>query len=161
MNKILLLSAAAVLAGTAGAHATTSQYSFQFGTSGGGSYCDGGIVNEYGIFWSWQHTNNDCYGGTSYGLGLLGKVKGYGKIAVMSDNVFGNSDFVISVGLPAKIKDGNTWYMFCAFSGTSSFECNSGPLINVNKLAKTPPKSKRSLVASVKALMELHKAKKD
>ena len=47
MNKYLLLSAAAALASTA-ANAGTAVGSFTFGTSGGGSYCDGGTVYSSG-----------------------------------------------------------------------------------------------------------------
>ena len=89
MNKYLMLTAAAVLAGTASANART--YSFTFGTANGGVYCDGGTVytgRDRGIYsgavWSWQHTNNNCAGGVSNGQGILGKTAGLGKIADMS-----------------------------------------------------------------------------
>jgi hypothetical protein len=158
MNKYLLMSAAAVLATAAGSTGASAQ-SFQFGTAYGGSYCDGGTVTANGVVWAWAHTNNDCYGSTSYGQGLQGKVKGMGKLADMSDGIFGNSAFTINFVLPAKLKNGAPWSLWCQFSGTSSFECNSGPLINVGA-AKVHPASKKSTITNVKALIQQHKASK-
>jgi hypothetical protein len=155
MNKYLMLSAAAVVASATGANAGT--HSFTFGTAGGGSYCDGGTATTNGIVWAWQHTNNNCYGGVSTGQGLLGKVKGMGKIADMSDNYFGNyKSIALNYTLPKKIASGNQWTLWVEFSGVSSFLGNSGVLVN----ATAAKKSHTSTVAKLKTMIKAHQAAK-
>jgi hypothetical protein len=141
MNKYLMLSAAAVLAST-GANAS-GVHSFQFGTAYGGSYCDGGTAYtgvdggaNSGAVRAWIHTNNNCASGTSQGIGLLGKIAGLGKTSVMSDTLYGKNyaDFTVqlSFALPKKFKAGQPWTLWVGFSGTTNFEGNHGPLINVS-----------------------------
>jgi hypothetical protein len=151
MNKYLMLSAAAVVASATGASADT--HTFQFGTAGGGSYCDGGTVTNNGVVWAWQHTNNNCYSGVSTGQGLLGKVEGFGKVANMSDNYFGAATSIaLNYTLPKKIKAGNTWYLWVEFSGTSSFLGNSGVLINTTAAKK----GGANTVAKLKSMIKAH-----
>jgi len=164
MNKYLMMSAAAVLAGTASTAANAS-HSFTFGTAYGGSYCDGGTVLQQTSIWSWAHTNNNCAGGTSYGIGVLGKAAavvypptatGF-KAAVMSDVYFCQNDglcsWAISYALPKKIKTGQPWVLFIKFSGTSAFLGNYGLLTN----ASPGHKSKVSTVTKMKELIAVHR----
>jgi hypothetical protein len=156
MNKYLMLSAAAVMASTT-ANAGTFVHSFTFGTSGGGAYCDGGNVYSSGTnIWAWQHTNNNCSGGVSYGQGLVGKNSVTGKSADMSDGLYGNSAFTLNYVLPAKLKNGKPWSLWCQFSGTTSFNCNSGVLTSV----VAGHKGNKSTSSGLKALLQLHKSAK-
>jgi hypothetical protein len=153
MNKYLMLSAAAVVASATGANAGT--HSFQFGTAGGGSYCDGGTVTSNGVVWAWQHTNNNCASGVSTGQGLVGKVVPYGKIANMSDNYFGSAKSIaLNYSLPKKIKAGNTWLLWIEFSGVSSFLGNSGVLINTTAAKK----GGQSTTSKLKTMIQAHKS---
>ncbi len=155
MNKYLMLSAAAVMASTT-ANAGTFVHSFTFGTSGGGAYCDGGNVYSSGTnIWAWQHTNNNCSGGVSYGQGLVGKNTVTGKSADMSDGLYGNSAFTLNYVLPSKLKNGKPWSLWCQFSGTTSFNCNSGVLTSV-----AGHKGNKSTSSGLKALIQLHKSAK-
>jgi len=132
-----MMSAAAVLATTGGsvaANAGSGSASFAFGTAGGGAYCDGGIATYNGVVYSWIHNLETGCGESfdSYGQGLLGKVKGYGTLADMSDNylsVFGIYTEYLSYTLPAKAKVGKDWTLWVGLSGVSSFEGNSGVLL--------------------------------
>jgi hypothetical protein len=133
MNKYLLMSAAVVLAGTGTANAGV--HSFTFATSGGGSYCDGGTITT-GLaghhLAAWIHTNNNCASGTSQGAGLLMKVKGLGKVYVLSDNYLAKDDGIDNEYLTYAINKKLTqWTLWIGFSGTSNFEGNSGTLNNV------------------------------
>jgi len=159
MNKYFLLSAAAALASTA-AHAGTAVGTFGFGTPSGGSYCDSGAAYTSGSsVWSWQHLNADCYGFTSYGVGLSGKDKAAGKGVTMSDNFFaadyGIASEYVSFHLPKKIKNGATWEVWLGLSGTTAFLANEGPLINVGQNHKSA--SHKSIAKSLKSLIALHK----
>lgn len=160
MNKYLMMSAAAVLASVAGAQAGTPKYSFQFGDANGASYCDGGTVYSSGAnIWAWQHTNNDCQGGVSYGQGLVGKNSVTGKSADMSDNIYGSSGLTLNVVLPAKLKTGAPYSIWCQYSGTTSFECNSGTLANVANGAKyRTRRGGRSATAALKTLIQAHRS---
>ena len=157
MNKYLMMSAAAVLATTAGANAGTLLHSFTFGTPSGGSYCDGGSVYSSGAsIWAWQHTNNNCAGGVSTGQGLVGKLTALGYAAGdMSDNYYGNyKSIALNYTIPAKLKKG--WTGWIEFSGTTSFEFNSGGFKNV-----TPGhKGSKSTTAALKTLIAAHRAGK-
>jgi hypothetical protein len=157
MNKYLMLSAAAVLA-TTGASAGTFQHSFTFGTSGGGAYCDGGSVYTSGsTVWSWQHTNNNCASGVSYGQGHLSKNGTLGKAADMSDNYFGKNYGIFSeylnYTLPKKLANGKPWTLWVGINGTTSFEGNAGVLTNV-----AARKGAKSTTAGLKQLIAVHKA---
>ncbi|MGH6888562.1 MAG: hypothetical protein ACREHF_05120 [Rhizomicrobium sp.] len=136
MNKYLLMSAAAVLASTGAATAGT--HSWTFGTAGGGSYCDGGTATtglSSGVADAWIHTNDECASLTSQGAGLLGKVKGLGKVYGNSDNYLAKFDSIyteqLEYTLPHKIKQGGQWTLWIGLSGYTSFEGNSGVLNNV------------------------------
>ena len=161
MNKYLMMSAAAVLASTAGANASGTPHSFVFATAGGSSYCDGGTVYTgvdggafSGTVRAWQHTNNNCSGGVSTGQGLLGKALAIGKASDMSDNYFGNyKSIALNYTLPKKIKNGQPWTLWVEFSGTTSFEGNSGVLVNTNP----GHKGAKSTVANLKTLITAHR----
>ena len=162
MNKYLMLSAAAFLAST-GAHAGTLLYSFQFGTAGGGSYCDGGTVYSNGLpIMSWQHTNNNCSGGVSYGMGSAAKFAGLkGKYALMSDSYFAQSYGIFSeyLGylLPEKLKCSKSiWELWVGLSGTTAFEVNSGPLHCVDTPARKG--NGKSTAVGLKEFIAVHKA---
>jgi hypothetical protein len=159
MNKYLMLSAAAVFAAT-GANAGTFQHSFQFGTSGGTSYCDGGSVYTSGSsVWAWQHTNADCAGATTEGQGLLGKLNATGKSADMSDTYLGQLYGIFSEQLgyvlPKKLANGKPWELYIGLNGTTSFLGNSGVLVNVNGAQH---KGGKSTAAGLKQLISVHKA---
>ena len=143
MNKALMLSAAAVLAGTGAASAGT--YSFQFGSS----YCDGGTVyTGYGAgnLEVWTHTNSNCNGGTSMGGGALARSAAWtGKQYNDSDNNlaknYGTYEYSFSYVLPKKIGSAKPWALFCYYDFAtfhSAFECNSGILINVARGVRKP-----------------------
>lgn len=162
MNKYLMLTATALLAAP-NANAGTLLYSFQFGMASGGSYCDGGTVYSNGLpVMSWQHTNNNCSGGVSYGTGSAAKFPGLkGKYALMSDSFFGQEYGIfseyLSVLLPEKLKNGKgIWETWIGLNGTTAFEVNSGPLIEV--AAAGHKKSGKSITAGLKELIAVHKA---
>jgi hypothetical protein len=163
MNKYLMLTAAAVLAGTASANAGT--HSFTFATAGGTPYCDGGTVytgRDGGIYsgavWSWQHTNNNCASGVSTGQGILGKTTGFGKVADMSDNFeaqnYGIYSEVLNYTLPKKLKPGQPWTSWIELGGSTSFEGNSGVLAN----PMPGHEGTQSTLASAKSLIQAHRA---
>jgi len=157
MNKYLMMSAAAVLAST-GANAGT--HSFQFGTAGGGSYCDGGTAVTGGGIAAWQHTNNNCASGVSTGQGLLGKMVALGSKGYdMSDNYYGSAKSIaLNYTLPKKIKNGGQWTLWVEFSGVSSFLGNSGVLINTTPGRHgVTTKSKKGTATNVKQLIQAHK----
>jgi len=164
MNKYLMMSAAALLAttGATGANAGTSVGSFQFGTAGGGSYCDGGhaYTNGAGLR-AWQHLNNNCASGVSVGQGQLTKLPATlgGKGSDMSDPLFcqnyGQCNTYINYQLPKKIKNGAPWTLTIGFSGTTSFFGNSGVLINTGPAHKN--KGTTSTVKNLKQLIQVHR----
>ena len=140
MNKYLMLSATAVLASGASAYAGT--HTFTFGSSKGGSYCDGGqVTTAIGgdkVIRAWIHENHNCEGSTSIGQGLVSKSKekGLKNASDMSDNGFGKNYGIFSEAenytLPGKIASGQTWTEWLTINGTTSFETNSGPLLNID-----------------------------
>jgi len=166
MNKYLMMSAAAVLAGTASTAANAVRHSFAFATNyGGGSYCDGGIVYQNGSIWSWAHTDNNCGGGISYGLGVPGKAAACTypptgaefKCAVMSDTYLCQNDglcsYTLSYALPKKIKNGEPWLVFVKLGGTTAFLANWGLILNVTPRAK----GKISTISKLKELLAVHR----
>jgi len=168
MNEYLMMSAAAVLAGTASGAANAATHSFTFASAYGNPYCDGGTVYETGTnstLWTWAHTNNNCAGGVSYGFGVRGKSPaciypptGIEFIcAVMSDPYFCQNDglcsWSISYALPKKIKTGQPYLLFIKFSGTSSFPGGYGVLVN----AMPNHKAKNSTISRMKELIALHR----
>lgn len=138
MNKYLMITAAALLAGGTGAHAGT--HSFVFGTANGGSTCtsftvttglDGGIDHNG----AWAIVYHSCNGGSNFGQGLVEYgVKHLGDVADMSDTILGQAYGVysqqLSVALPRKLKAGKPWSLWLGIDGISSFEMNSGVLLN-------------------------------
>ena len=138
MNRHLILSAATLLAGTAAATAAT--YTFTFATSSGTPYCDGGILytqNNSVRTAAWEHTNNNCYNGTSEGYGILTKPKGLGKVYWLSDSSYGKNYGIyseqINYTVPAKPKNGGQWTLWIGLDGVTVFEGNSGALVDVTK----------------------------
>lgn len=160
-----MLSAVAVLAGTGAASAGT--HSFGFATVGGFSYCDGGTAYtgyDSGNLETWVHTNNNCYGASSTGGGVLAGNKNVFSIKSSnnSDNLeaknYGSYDFSFTFALPKKLKNGEPWELFCDenFSSFhSAFECNSGVLRNATAGAhKVATHSHTSTVSKVLAAMK-------
>jgi hypothetical protein len=161
MNKYLLMSAAAVLASTGAATAGT--HSFTFGTTYGGSYCDGGTATTglSGGADAWIHTNNNCASGTSQGAGVLGKTS-IGKIYANSDNYLAKNDGIyneyLSYTLPKRIKSGKQWTLWIGLSGYTNFEGNSGVLNNVTAGAHgIKSHGTTSTAAKVKQLVAAHR----
>jgi hypothetical protein len=156
VNKYLMLTAAALLATSAGARAGT--HSFAFGTSGG-NYCtsftvttglDGGLDHN-GV---WAIVYDSCNGGpNNYGQGLVADVKGMGQVADMSDTVFGQNYGIfseqISFVLPKKLKAGKPWSLWVGFDGVSSYEADSGVLVNPGEAAR----SSKSTLDAVRQLI--------
>jgi hypothetical protein len=143
MNKYLMLTAAALLANSSNAQAGT--HSFAFGTSGGG-FCtsftvttglDGGF-DKNGV---WAIVYNSCGSGIYYGQGLVADVKGMGEVADMSDTIaggnYGNFSEQINFVLPKKLKAGKPWSLWIGLDGISSFEANSGVLVNTGAAHRT------------------------
>jgi hypothetical protein len=171
MNKYLMLSAAAVLAGTACAAAKTYCYTLGFGTAGGGSYCDSGMISWntstafHGAVRSWKHLNNNCAGATSDGFGILGKTKGLGDYVTVSDDFYAKNYGIYSeqlaYSLPAKIKDGAKFLMWIAIDG-SAFVANTGTLENVGTCqdGRAIGHGRTSTVAGVKALIAARRGRK-
>jgi hypothetical protein len=162
MNKYLMLSAAAALAAT-GANAGTFQHSFTFGTNSGGAYCDGGNTYTSGsTAWSWQHTNNNCASGVSFGQGILAKSGTFGKSANMSDNIesknYGSNYVYLNYTLPGKMKNGKPWEIWVGFSGTTSIFAGGGPIINVSAASKQNHGGSKSTTTALKQLIAVHKA---
>jgi hypothetical protein len=167
MNKYLMLSSAALLAGTVAANASGS-WSFQWGTAYGGSYCDGGLVYtgadggaNSGAVRVWTHENNNCGGGTSEGLGVLGKTPGLGKVSMMSDNFesknYGCNYLQIAYTLPKKIKNGAPWTLWIGESGFTAFEANRGVLINVHAGRYIKGHGTTSTLSLVKQFIQAHR----
>ena len=141
MNKYLMLTAAALLANGATAQAgeRPQTHSFAFGTSGG-NYCTSftvttGLDNGFDKNGVWAIVYKSCNGGPSnFGQGLVAKVKHMGDIADMSDTVLGQNYGVFSeqvnFTLPKKLKAGEPWSLWAGIGGTSSFEANSGVLVD-------------------------------
>jgi hypothetical protein len=144
MNKYLIMTATALLATSGASHAA----GFTFGTANGGSYCDGGTITTRlggGAAAGWIHVldggkgkksswGGACGSGETSGQGLLEKVKELGDVFVVSDTAFGKEEDIFSkqlqYTLPKKLKNGQPWTMWIGMNGTSSFEANSGVLVN-------------------------------
>jgi hypothetical protein len=165
MNKYLMMSAAAALVSTA-AQAGTAVHSWTFGSAGGGSYCDGGTLYTNGSsIWAWRHTNNNCASGVSSGNGRVGKQGAAFKGADMSDNLIAKNYLsyfeTINFLLPKKIKQGKEWELDVAFTGTTAFEGNSGPLLNVTPGAHgLTSHGKTSTTKALRTLLAVHRANK-
>ena len=117
MNRYLMMSAAALLAGTVSANA--GQQEFTFGTAGGGAYCDGGTGYWAKHTYWWIHTNADCAGAVYIGgPGLEGKTTGIGK----NINMFDTADFALaglecSIDFPPRFKIGAKYLVLCTDGG--------------------------------------------
>lgn len=158
MNRYLLLSAAAVLAGTTQANAT----SFTFASSGGASYCDSGAVTtglSGGVAWAWTHINPNCAGGTSQGAGLVAKNKAVARqgFALLSDNYEGEKGVyneATSYQFPKKLKNGAKWRLWIEMSGSTMFEQTCGILKNVTPGRNAPAgNGNTSTLSAVQALI--------
>jgi hypothetical protein len=168
MNKYLMLTAAALLATTAGASAGGRCFSFVFNSNGMAS-CDGGRVYigvDGGVLSdgvrAWVHTNNNCASGTSQGQGILGKVPGLGKTSIMSDTIFAKNYGIyseqLSYGLPRKIEQGAPWTLWVGMNGTTSFEANSGWIVEVRRCGNPAVNhGRKSTLDVVKALIAAHR----
>jgi hypothetical protein len=167
MNKYLLMSATAVIAGTTTAGAGT--YCFNFENANGGSCCDSGMIVTgvdggafSGALRAWIHANNNCAGGTSEGYGILGKTNGPGKVSFMSDDIYAKNynDYTTAAGwtLPRKIKNGQPWSVWVGFSGATLFEAGSGWLVGVSKCKNHPlSHGTKSTVELVRTLVAAHR----
>jgi len=149
MNKYLMLSAAALLAGTAAAQGYETQ-KFSFGTAGGNSYCDGGEGVWSGNLYTWNHLNADCAGYSYWGgPGIAGKTRGIGKNVVLFDNVPQYSgSYLCSIDFPPKFKIGGTFTLWCV-NGSVPFEAGSGVLLPFQGEARKGAKSTRSLLGTL------------
>ena len=167
MNKYLMLSAAAVIAGTVAADART--YCFHFATFDGGDYCDGGRISTgvdggalSGAARAWSHLNNNCASGVSQGYGLLAKTSGIGEVSVMSDDYFarnyGNFSSALSFILPKKIKDNQLWSVWVGMDGVTFFEVNSGSLVSVGNCQNPAVNhGRKSTLDGVREIIEAHR----
>jgi hypothetical protein len=164
VNKYLILSAAAVFAGTASASA--GKHCFTFGSAAGSAYCDDAIVYTgvdggalSGAVWVWSH--GYCNGMVSEGQGLLAKTAALGKIADMSDNyeaMGGIYSVQLNYTLPKKLKNGQPWTLWVGFNGTTSFESNAGVLSNVTKCQdRAVTHGHRSTLSSVKEIIQAYR----
>jgi hypothetical protein len=168
MNKYLMLTAAALLTSAGCAGATEYCYTWTFGTAGGGSYCDGGMIAWdsstafHGAVRTWTHLMNNCGNtGNSNGWGMLGKTKGLGDYATLSDNAVLENGGTASYSLPKKIEDGAKYIYWLAAYG-SVFEAGTGVLNQVAKCQDSRPAShgRTSTLATVKAMLEARRAHK-
>jgi hypothetical protein len=164
MNRYLMLTAAALLAGTASAGADC--YTFTFASTGGASFCDGGMIG-----WSsggsaqrsWRHINNNCAGASSEGFGLLGKTKGFGDFSTMSDDVDARNNVFsqqVAYSLPKNIKNGQPFVSWVEVGGTTAFETGNGILVNVAACTDRASVShgRTSTLAGVTAIMAARRA---
>ncbi|MGH6890577.1 MAG: hypothetical protein ACREHF_15555 [Rhizomicrobium sp.] len=82
-----------------------------------------------GIAAAWIHTNNNCASGTSQGSGLLEKVKGLGKVWILSDNFEAKNYGIYTEQLFYTFNRRFTkWTLWISLSGITGFEANSGVL---------------------------------
>jgi len=154
MNKYLLLTAAALLATTASAEQSKGgQRQFQFGTSGGGSFCDGGTGYWSGDQYYWVHTNADC-AGASYlgGPGLLSKNSEIGKHANLFDTAaYALAGEYCSIAFPPKFA-----------YGPATVLCIEGSGVSEGQILLMPPngtaRSGKSSLSFRKALLERARA---
>jgi hypothetical protein len=162
MNKYLLMSAAAVLASTTVADATShnpkgsknGQTSFYTTNGTGAVFC-----NEWTVLWEGAEVANtddaSTYCGSSglisYGMGLAGKVKGFGKVADLPSSIateegaptYG-SDFVVAWPLAT----GGAYVGFTNFGTQSIFEFSAGTIV----LGQHPAKQRTAGQAQAKLI---------
>lgn len=173
MNRYLMLSAAALFAGTTCAGAGT--YCFGFNSVGASAFCDGGelVTGAYsgalqGSVRAWIHINNNCMGGTSHGMGILGKTKDFGDFSTMSDNFYaknyGDYSLALQYALPKKILDGQPFSIWVEIAGMSAFEADSGVLFGVGKGkckgGRPPGHGRASTLSGLKAILEARRGEK-
>jgi len=130
-----MLSVAALIATTAGAHAKGGGLTqFTFGTANGAPLCDGGTVHKTSkSLWAWTHYYaRGCsynYNG-GFGIGLTGKDKLAGRFAVLSDDTYARqSGIAVIYVLPENMKAGGIWTSYYTENGTTASELSSGVLI--------------------------------
>ena len=128
MNRYLMLSAAAILAGPAPAlaHEPVHSYSIHFVTGSGGASCDGLIFRQItGIdakLYTGAYLASKCGQSDEYVTGA--KVSG-GYWLYQAQTALGNNiSYVWQVSSP--IRNGGTWASNICFSGVSCFADNAG-----------------------------------
>ena len=163
MNKYLMMCAAGLLSGTAGA---TGANAFTFGSAGGTPYCDGGALHSAGgkaNAWEHEFSQTCDHPGISYGQGMLGKVQGVGKkVVVLSDNYYaaiGHNSTSVGYTLHEGAKPGSAWTMWVEYNGTSAFEASSGILLRDQPAQYGRGKPMPSTVAQVENLVRVHKSR--
>jgi hypothetical protein len=156
MNKYLLMSAAALLAGTGAANAGT--YSFTFS-----GFCDGGTINTNLPAAAWIHTNVNCASGTSQGAGLFGaghfgKAKTLSKLYVLSDNYLAKDQGNYSESVEYLFNKRLTkWELWICSASTCTEEAH-GRLTSVAPGAhRTTGSGTTSTVAKVAGLLNAHR----
>jgi hypothetical protein len=164
MNKYLLLSAAAALATTAAGTAQAGSFSVHYGTSSGGSYCDGLIGASTASYVAGQHIYTHCSPSSVYNknledLGLVMKgdknipKKKKGGNAGLSDTTFAVYDADYSVAIlfdvETPVAAGGKWDLWEGF-GDSGFLGNEGLLL-AGQYARVPGKSSQTSVAKLEA----------
>lgn len=123
MNRHLMMSAAALLAGTGAAGAGTSQTIYFNGS------CPAIELVKQGNTFNATFLGS-CSKPDGYGMGFAAKTKGIGKNVNLSDNFeamnYGVYTEYVSYDLSLPLRNGGAWAMWLGFSGTSIFEANSG-----------------------------------
>jgi hypothetical protein len=145
MNKYLLLSAAAAIAGHPGDAGASS-----FATK---TLCDsnGQPVVQF-------IKNGDVYnaryldGSSAIGIGIAGKTTGIGRHVFVSDNYGFSSYTAIANDFSLPLKTGGTWNLWIEFSGTTGFVANTTSYTVCNT-AGTKPR-RRSMIARTNLLIE-------
>jgi hypothetical protein len=151
MNKYLMLTAAALVGTAIPALAKQHEqiYTIQFGTSNGGSYCDGmsfykspysGAKIELGM-----HLQTGCGTANTEVAGKQNK-----KTVNLVDNWQGPTTFLYEISRP--IKNGGTWALWICQEGTSCFEDNSGTYkLGYNAAMSNRPKTSAKIAEIIAA----------
>lgn len=131
MNKYLMMSAAFLLATSAGAladNAAIGDRSFHFGSSAGGSFCDGGKAHWSAGVYTWTHVMTGCgYSNFVGGTGIVGDTKRIGNNVNMFDTYSPLVGFECSFDFPAHIKIGGIANIWCNGQFAGSVTILDGP----------------------------------
>jgi opacity protein-like surface antigen len=147
MNKYLMLSAAALLAGAGAANAANKASATIY--IGGAAAIQLGYS---GIVYNAQYVN--CTGGgIAIGMGLAANTTVLGKNVDLSDNCVPPEGDAISFDLQLPLRNGHAWTEWVEFSGTTSYPLDSGTY----KLHAGPGTGGK-LAAETKALIDRLKA---
>jgi hypothetical protein len=137
MNKYLMMSAAALLAGAAtGADAKSA------------TLCDD-QGNPIAYLSYGDKIYNVAYEGGGIGFGIGGKTKGLGEHVTLSDNYAFGASTAASFDFSLPFKGGGTWNLWLEFSGNTSFEANAGTYT----LCTAAMTGRGTVVAATKALI--------